>query len=74
MNISEFAKAAGVKKKTVSTWASNEVIPGAELVETLAGKAWAIPESALKTIDTWRPTRGRRKGANKENGYKPEEP
>jgi len=63
MTISEFAKATEISRKTVATWASKGIIPGAALEETLVGAVWAIPESAAKTLAKWKPSRGRPKGA-----------
>jgi hypothetical protein len=71
MTATEFAKASGVFRQTVSAWLKRGIVPDAEEVTDKHGTYWNIPESALKTIDTWRPTRGRRKGATKDNGYKP---
>ena len=59
MTTGEFAKAIGVPYQTVVGWAQNGTIPGVKREETMRGPVWVIPASALDTIATWRPVKGR---------------
>ena len=59
MTTGQFAKAVGLPWSTVVHWAQTGIIPGIEREETLRGPVWVIPESAVATIEKWRPKPGR---------------
>lgn len=63
MTAMEFSREMNVDYSTVIRWLKNGIVPGAELVEPIAGmKVWQIPETAMEME---RPLAGRKRPESK---------